>query len=167
MMFSERVVKAAALVATALLIVTPLSTAQGKKQTTVQTSKHPVADQKAHRVVLQVDTNDPAMMNLALNNATNVAQYYKDLGEKVSIEVVTFGPGLHMLRDDTSPVKARIDVIALSTPEISFKACGNTRENMHKAETKEIPLIPQAQVVKSGVVRILELQEQGWSYVRP
>jgi hypothetical protein len=167
MMFSEKVVKAAALVVTALLIVTPLSTAQGKKQTTVQTSKHPVADQKAHRVVLQVDTNDPAMMNLALNNATNVAQYYKDLGEKVSIEVVTFGPGLHMLRDDTSPVKARIEVIALSMPEISFKACGNTRENMHKAETKEIPLIPQAQVVKSGVVRILELQEQGWSYVRP
>jgi len=38
---------------------------------------------------------------------------------------------------------------------------------MVKAESKEIPLIPQAQVVKSGVVRILELQEQGWSYVRP
>ena len=107
------------------------------------------------------------MMNLALNNAMNVAQHYKDLGENVSIEVVTFGPGLHMLRDDTSPVKARIEVIALSTPEISFKACGNTQENMHKAESKEIPLIPQAEVVKSGVVRILELQEQGWSYVRP
>ena len=164
MMSFENVVKSAALIVTALLIVTPLS-AQGKKQTTVQTSKPPVA--KAHRVVLQVNTNEPAMMNLALNNATNVAQYYKDLGEKVSIEVVTFGPGLHMLRDDTSPVKARIEVIALSTPEISFKACGNTQENMNKAESKEIPLIPQAQVVKSGVVRILELQEQGWSYVRP
>ena len=72
-----------------------------------------------------------------------------------------------MLRDDTSPVKARIEVIALSTPEITFKACGNTQENMHKAEAKEISLIPQAQVVKSGVVRILELQELGWSYVRP
>ena len=42
----------------------------------------------------------------ALNNASNVVQYYKDLGEKVSIEVVTFGSGLHMLRDDTSPEKA-------------------------------------------------------------
>ncbi len=40
------------------------------------------------------------MMNLTLNNAMNVAQYYKDLGEKVSIEVVTFGPGLHMRLDD-------------------------------------------------------------------
>src|SRR5436190_1124363 len=81
MMF-DNVMKVAALIVTALLIVTPLSRAQGKKQTTVQTPKPPVANQKAHRVVLQVDTNEPAMMNLALNNATNVAQYYKDLGEK-------------------------------------------------------------------------------------
>ena len=69
-----------------------------------------------HRLILQVNTNDPAMMNLALNNATNVAQYYKDLGEKVTIEIVTFGPGLHMLRDDTSPVKARIKAISRRAP---------------------------------------------------
>jgi intracellular sulfur oxidation DsrE/DsrF family protein len=124
-------------------------------------------DSKAHRLVLQVNTNDPAAMNLALNNATNVAQYYKDLGEKVKIEVVTFGPGLHMLRDDTSPVKARIEEMALSTPEVSFKACGNTQERMHKAENKDIPIVPQAEVVKSGVVRVMELQEKGWSYVKP
>ena len=79
------------------------------------------------------------MMNLALNNATNVEQYYKDLGEKVEIEVVTFGPGLHMLRDDTSPVKDRIKAIAEKTPSISFKACGNTQDNMHKAENKDDP----------------------------
>ena len=117
--------------------------------------------------ILQVNSNEAAMMNLALNNASNVVQYYKDLGEKVSIEVVTFGPGLHMLRDDTSPAKARIEALALSSPEISFKACGNTRENMSKVEGKEIPLISEAKVVKSGVVRVMELQEQGWTYVKP
>jgi hypothetical protein len=100
----------------------------------VQTSKHPVADQKAHRVVLQADTNDPAMMNLG-STETNVAQYYKDLGEKVSKSSLLVLA--YMLRDDTSPVKARIEVIALSMPEISFKACGNTRENMHKAGTRK------------------------------
>ncbi|PJG51725.1 hypothetical protein CVM73_29805 [Bradyrhizobium forestalis] len=120
-----------------------------------------------HQLILQVNSNEPAMMNLALNNATNVAQYYHDLGEAVSIEVVTFGPGLHMLRDDTSPVKPRIEVLAMSHPEISFKACGNTRDNMRKAENQDINLIPQATVVKSGVVRVMELQEQGWSYVKP
>lgn len=123
--------------------------------------------QKLHRLILQVNTNDPAAMNLALNNATNVTQYYRGLGEKVKIEVIAFGAGLHMLREDTSPVKTRIETLALSMPEVSFKACGNTQENMHKAENKDIPIIPQAQVVKSGVVRVMELEEQGWTYVKP
>ena len=85
----------------------------------------------------------------------------------MSIEIVTYGPGLHMLPDDTSPVKARMETIALSAPESSFKACGVTQENMRKAENRDIPLIPQAKLVKSGVVHVMELEEQGWSYVKP
>ncbi|MGY8661370.1 hypothetical protein Q3C01_03240 [Bradyrhizobium sp. UFLA05-109] len=127
----------------------------------------PSATKKEHHLILQVNTNDAAAMNLALNNATNVAQYYKGSGEKVKIEVVTFGPGLNMLREDTSPVKARIEEMALSTPEVSFKACGNTQEKMQKAENKNIPIVRQAEVVKSGVVRVMELQEKGWTYVKP
>lgn len=151
----------------ALAIATPPAAGQGTKQSSIQTPKLPVVERKPHRLILQVNTNEPAMMNLALNNATNVAQYYQELGEKVEIEVVTFGPGLHMLRDDTSPVKARIRAITASTPAISFKACGNTQGNMSKAENKEIALVPEAAVVKSGVVRVMELQERGWTYVRP
>lgn len=158
---------AAAAAAIAALLIAAPSQAQEKQQPLAQLSKRIVADKKMHRLILQVNTNEPPMMNLALNNATNVAQYYKDLGEKVMIEIVTFGPGLHMLRDDTSPVKARIKAISESTPSISFKACGNTRENMSKAESREIPLIAEAKVVTSGVVRVMELQENGWTYVKP
>src|ERR1700675_3469020 len=64
--------------------------------------------EKAHRVVFQVDQNDPAVMNLALNNATNVVEYYRAKGENVEVDIVTYGPGLHMLRVDTSPVQDRI-----------------------------------------------------------
>jgi uncharacterized protein len=137
--------------------------AQGLKRTAAVA----VPDKKPHRLILQVNSNEPAMMNLALNNATNVVQYYKDLGENVAIDVVTFGPGLHMLRDDTSPVKARIKAISESNPSISFQACANTRDNMSRAESKEIPLMSEAKIVKSGVVRVMELQEQGWTYVKP
>src|SRR6476646_10862104 len=163
----ENLFRIAAAALVALLFVVPSAAAELRKQPVKQMSKRPAVDKKLHQLVLQVNTNDPATMNLALNNATNVAQYYKDRGEKVTIEIVTFGPGLHMLRNDTSPVKARIETLALSTPEISFKACGNTQQNMQKAENKDIPLVPQAQVVSSGVVRVMELQEQGWTYVKP
>lgn len=125
------------------------------------------ADAKAHHIAIQVDVSDPAVINLALNNAVNVAQHYSKVGEEVDIEMVAYGPGLIMLRDDTSPVKARIKSISESMSNVAFTACGNTRDAMKKAEGKEIPLISQAKVVPAGVVRLMELQEKGWSYVRP
>ena len=161
----EHVMRAAAIGAVALLLAVPPAATQVTEVAAMPPTQG--VDKKTHHLILQVNTYEPAVMNLALNNATNVEEYYKNLGEKVEIEVVTFGPGLHMLRDDTSPVKDRIKAIADKTPSISFKACGNTQDNMHKAEHKDIPLVAQATLVKSGVVRVMELQEQGWTYVRP
>jgi intracellular sulfur oxidation DsrE/DsrF family protein len=127
------------------------------------------ADAKPHRVSIQVDQNDPQVMNLALNNATNVIEYYRAKNEDVEVDIVTYGPGLHMLRDDTSPVKDRIKRLKeLAFPgKIQFSACNNTKQNMEKTEGKSVPIISDATIVPSGVVRLMELQEQGWSYVRP
>jgi hypothetical protein len=125
------------------------------------------AEAKAHHVAIHVDSKDPAVMNLALNNAANVARDFTGRGQQVEIEIVTYGPGLHMLRDDTSPVKERIKSMSASMPYLTFDACANTRKGMQKAEGKEIPLVSQAKVVPSGVVHLVELQEKGWSYIRP
>lgn len=124
-------------------------------------------ENKLHRLAVQISTGNPVNMNLALNNVVNAAHEYTAVGEKIEVEVVAYGPGLHMLRDDTSPVKARVKSISESMPYVSFIACGNTQESMKKAENKEIPLVPQAKVVKSGVVHLMELEEKGWSYIRP
>jgi len=124
---------------------------------------------KAHRLVIQVDQNDPAVMNLALNNATNVIDYYRAKGEDVDVDVVTYGPGLHMLRADTSPVQDRIKNLKdhAFPSKIQFSACGNTKEGMEKKEGHPITVLSEAVIVPSGVVRLMELQEKGWSYVRP
>jgi uncharacterized protein len=60
---------------------------------------------KPHQIVIQVDQNDASVMNLALNNATNIIDYYRAKGQEVSIDLVTYGTGLHMLRADTSPCR--------------------------------------------------------------
>jgi intracellular sulfur oxidation DsrE/DsrF family protein len=127
------------------------------------------ADAKVHRIAIQVDQNDPAVMNLALNNVTNIMDYYRAKGEDVDIDVVTYGPGLNMLRDDKSPVKERIKHLKdLAFPgKIQFSACNNTKHAMEKKEGHAISIVPEATVVPSGVVHLMELQEQGWSYVRP
>ena len=127
------------------------------------------ADTKPHRVAIQVNQNDPQVMNLALNNATNVIEYYRAKNEDVDVDIVTYGPGLHMLRADTSPVQDRIKRLKeLGFPgKIQFSACNNTKQGMEKTEGHAIAIVPEASIVPSGVVRLIELQEQGWSYVRP
>jgi intracellular sulfur oxidation DsrE/DsrF family protein len=124
---------------------------------------------KNHRVVMQVDQNDPEVMNLTLNNASNVIEHYRGRNEDVEIEIVAYGPGLHMLRSDTSPVKDRIRRMAEGSfpAKVTFAACNNTKQGMEKREGHAITIIPQATIVPSGVVQLMELQEQGWSYVRP
>jgi intracellular sulfur oxidation DsrE/DsrF family protein len=122
---------------------------------------------KVHRVVIQVTQNDPALMNIALNNAENLSNYYQQKGERVQMELVAYGPGLHMLRSDTSPVRDRIKSFAEKNKQVTFSGCGNTLNAQSKQENKELTLLPEARIVPAGIARITELQEQGWAYVRP
>jgi intracellular sulfur oxidation DsrE/DsrF family protein len=125
------------------------------------------AETKVHRLAIHIDQNDPAVMRLALNNTMNVYEHYHELGEEVAVEIVAYSQGLHMLRDDTSPVKDRITAMRAKLKNLTFAACNNTKRAMEKAEGKEMTLIPEATIVPAGVVRLLELQEQGWAYLRP
>jgi intracellular sulfur oxidation DsrE/DsrF family protein len=120
-----------------------------------------------HRVALQITDNDADKMNAVLNVAANVAKYYSDKGEEIEIQVVAFNAGLHMLRDDTSPVKPRIASFAKSMPNVSFKACQNTIDGMTKREGKPIPIVGEAERVPSGAVTLIELSEKGWTILRP
>ena len=125
------------------------------------------AEGKTHKVAIHVDQNDKKVMNMALNNVQNVSKYYKSKGDKVIVEVVAYGPGLHMFRADTSPVKDRIETMSLAMPEVTFSACGNTHRKMSKKAGKDVVLLSESKKVPSGVVRLIELQENGYAYVRP
>lgn len=122
-----------------------------------------------HRLVIQVDQNDRRTMDFALTNATDVIEHYRGLDQTVVVEIMACGPGLHMLRVDTSPVKDRIKRIRESAPpsKIQFSACDNTKQSMEKKEGRPLEMLPGTTIVPLGMARLLELQEQGWSYVRP
>jgi intracellular sulfur oxidation DsrE/DsrF family protein len=72
-----------------------------------------------------------------------------------------------MLREDTSPVKERIKALREKMPTVVFSACDNTRRRMEKDEGRKLTFVAGATIVPSGAVRLMELQEQGWSYLRP
>ena len=120
-----------------------------------------------HKLALQISDNDAAKMNAVLNVAANVSKYYSGKGEEVEIQIVAFNAGLHMLRLDTSPVKERLASFAKGMPNVSFKACQNTIDSMERHEGKPIPILQGAEHVTAGVVTLIELNEQGWTIVRP
>jgi len=125
------------------------------------------ADEAMHKVAIHVDEKDPATMNMALNNIANLKKYYDSVGESVEIELVAYGPGLHMLRSDTSPVADRIATMSLEIENLKFSACGNTHARMSENAGKEVTLLDEAAMVPSGVVQLIALQEKGFSYIRP
>src|SRR5476651_758853 len=129
-----------------------------------------VAADKVHRLALQISDESPEKMTTVLNNAANVARYYSEKGEEVEIRIVAFNAGVDMMRTDKSPVLERLKSVTESLPNLTLEVCNNTLEGMAKREGKkasEIPLFAGSKIVPAGVVELLELNEQGWTILRP
>jgi hypothetical protein len=115
-----------------------------------------------NKVVIQVSTDDPRTQNIAMNNAVNLQ---KALGiDNVDIEIVAYGPGLSMLTQNSNHAQR---VSSLAVQDIRFSACGNTMAKIEKKKGKRPQLAEGVEVVPGGVIRIMELQQQGYAYIRP
>ena len=120
------------------------------------------AETATHKVVIQVSSSDPETQNLALNNVANVQQLYGM--DNVTVELVAYGPGLSLLTKQNKQSK-RVESLAMQN--VTFSACGNTIKAITKKTGKKPVLTEGVRVVPGGVGRIIELQEQGYSYIRP
>jgi intracellular sulfur oxidation DsrE/DsrF family protein len=139
---------AAALLASALCFSAGVASAQGQ----------PSATQRS-RVVIQVSDAEPAKWNLALNNARNIQT---DLGAaNVDIEIVTYGPGIGMLKAD-SVVGNRIEEAGKAGVKVF--ACENT---MRGQKLTHADMLSGIGYVPAGVVTLMQRQQQGWAYIRP
>jgi len=120
------------------------------------------AADEVHKLVIQVSTDDVRTQNIAMNNAVNLQ---KALGQdNIIIEIVAYGPGLSMLTPQ-SPASKRVPSLAMQ--DITFSACGNTKAKFEEKSGKEVVLVEGVRIVPAGVLRIMELQEQGYAYIRP
>jgi len=116
----------------------------------------------ANKLVIQVSTDDVITQKIALNNAVNLQKLYGL--DNIVIEIVAYGPGLQLLTEN-SVVASRVESLAMQ--EITFSACENTMEAQHKRTGKMPLLLDGVGTVNAGVARIMELQQQGYAYIRP
>ncbi len=117
---------------------------------------------KEHKLVIQVSTDDPRTQKIALNNAVNLQALYGI--DNVDIEIVAYGPGLGLL---TPKNKQAARVKSLAMQNITFSACQNTMNKIKKKKGHLPKLTEGVGQVKAGVARIMELQEEGYAYIRP
>jgi len=134
---------------------------------TMIASENPTRDDESRNIVIHVNFSDRDRLVFVLNNVDNILDYYSDKGNQVAIRVVCHGPGLVLLRTDTSPVKDRLEQMADSLDELSFYACTNTLNKITKAEGKQPEIIDQTTLVPAGLPEIIELQRLGWIYLKP
>jgi uncharacterized protein len=118
--------------------------------------------QDNHKIVIQVSTDDPRTQKIALNNAVNLQKHYGM--DNIEIEIVAYGPGLGLLTSKSQQGKR---VSSLAIQDITFSACGNTMKKVAKKTGKMPKLLEGVEQVSSGIARVMELQEQGFAYVRP
>ena len=119
----------------------------------------PFAEEK---IVLQISDADPEKQTLILNVSSNLIKYYGP--DKVDIEIVAFGPGLRLLFKNNSNSE-RID--GLDENGVRFAACQNTLDKMTSLLGEKPALNSKASSVPAGVVRIVELQNQGYKLIKP
>lgn len=115
------------------------------------------AQEKAHRVVIHLPDADSVSHAGLMRNLKNLTEGWPEL----QIEVVCHGPGLDLLRVQTSRNAAQVKQFA--EKGVDFVACGNT---MKQKNVQEADLLPQARIVLMGLREIIEKQEAGWSYIR-
>jgi len=119
----------------------------------------PFAEEK---IVLQISDPDPFKQTLVLNVASNLIKHYGQ--DKVDVEIVAFGPGLRLLFKDNVNSN-RIN--GLSSNGVSFAACKNTIAGMTKLLGHAPELNSNATPVPAGVVRIIDLENQGYKLIKP
>jgi intracellular sulfur oxidation DsrE/DsrF family protein len=114
-----------------------------------------------HHLVMQLSDNATDKQALVLSVAYNLLKAYDP--DKIAIEVVTFGPGIDLLRAE-SENRARVD--SLISQGVQFDICMNTVDTLER-EGKHVDINPKAVKVQVGVSRILQLTEKGYTLVRP
>jgi len=136
----------------AMLLISPLAQALEEKAPEGTTTK----------LVIQISEADESKQHLALSNVYNLQKFYGI--DNIEIEVVAYGPGISLLYPEG---KEASRVRSLLAQDVTFTGCQNTLDTIKDKTDKEPKLIEDVNIVRAGIARIIELQDQGYRYLHP
>ena len=120
---------------------------------------------KRHRILYQLDEAGVDKAKFVVGNIRNHVSGVGGWQNIESLELVVFGPALKSFVQGTMDPALQQALEMLQGQGMTFGACGNTMKNF-SITAEQLPakslILPQG-----GVVRIMELQELGYIYLRP
>jgi len=115
-----------------------------------------------HRIVVQVNEDNPQLWNLTLNNIANLIGAMGK--EHVDIKVITYGPGINMFKKGSSVLERLDSLKKFAGSSVGYTVCSNTMKAMQVERQDIVELVDD---FYPGIVRVVELQEKGYVYLRP
>lgn len=119
-------------------------------------------DEAKQKVVYHVADVDKVAFALG-----NIRNHIAGMGgpDAVDIVLVAHGPGVKAFNDLEADPKVKERVAALQEDGVEFEVCGNTLKALGMSLFDLVPGFER--VDQGGVVRIAQLQQQGYLYIRP
>lgn len=128
--------------------------------------KEQKAPPRSHRLVLQINSDDPTTMRAVISTSVHLTKYYQAISEGFTVEIVGYNAGLHMFRADTSPVQDLLKTLRTINPDIRFVICEATKMGMERNEGHPLSFVEGTSTTPNGPAYMIGLQETGWSYIR-
>jgi uncharacterized protein len=117
--------------------------------------------QDLHRVVMHLNSGDEKVQRGALNN---IRHLYQEVGrEHLRVELVVHGAGLTLLTKKDSTLAPELTQLKTAY-DVELTACSNT---MKAQGLTRADLLDQVGRTVPAMVRLMELQEEGWAYIKP
>ena len=130
------------------------------------------------KVVYHADYSDPRRFSAMLTSINNMATTYQNDLRDYDVRIVFVAHGIRFVTEDKlmgTPFaedkalrERREDLLARlkslhQVQDVKLELCGITREQIQLDQDK---IIEGVNVVRSGVVRIAELQNRGFAYIK-
>ncbi len=118
------------------------------------------------KVLVHLTSNDVDGALNTLNNLQQLLDTYAQKHQHVLVEVVANGNGIQLLNDKNTFIARRIHALIRQHKNLTFAACKNTIDQIRLTKGLRFKLIPGVKLIDSGVVKVIERQKQGWTYIR-
>ncbi len=124
------------------------------------------ADGGETRIVFHLTNPDQVVAGEMLDEIEGMLRHYRRESEKLRVEIVSHSDGLGLLRRKLSAHRGRIAALAREYDNLAFVACQNTIDRLRVEKGVEVILLPEAEIIDSGVSHVVKRQMEGWSYIR-